>query len=101
MKRVDASSLNPNFYRNLGLAQRARKLVFGEVLLKSVKQCRCVVVSADISARSFEKIKKKCQFYDIDLIVNCHHDLMNQAVGKFNAMVIGVLDEQIKNLLMK
>lgn len=101
MTTYNVNCLSNNFYSNIGLAQRARALLFGEILLNNLSKCYCVLISKDASKKTFDTLMKKCAYYQIDVIIDCDHNLLNQAVGKANIMAVGVKVESFKKLLLK
>ena len=88
----------------LGLAERARKILFGsdtvEKALQS-KKAKMVIVSSDSSTNTIDKFKKKCFYYNIPLILNFNSSEISQAVGKQNCKVIAICDQGFSKSLEK
>lgn len=87
----------------LGLAQRAKKLCFGEIAMRSIssQQAKLIILSEDIGENSKNKYYNKCHYYQID-IITLSSDTIKFALGKSNIKSIAVLDkgfaEKLKSL---
>lgn len=69
----------------LGLATRAGKLITGEELVvKAVQrnEAKLVIVASDCSENTREKLKNKCQYYQVPLEIAFTKDEISQAIGK-------------------
>ncbi|MFV8827190.1 YlxQ family RNA-binding protein [Alkalihalobacterium sp. APHAB7] len=80
----------------LGLAARARKIVSGEELvIKEVrkKQVYLVIVSTDASEATEKKLNDKCSFYNTPIRMTGTRELLGQAIGKRERVVLGVIDQ--------
>ncbi|WP_078430735.1 YlxQ family RNA-binding protein [Alkalihalobacterium alkalinitrilicum] len=80
----------------LGLAARARKVVSGEeIVLKEVrkKQVQLVIVSTDASTATAKKMNDKCTYYNTPIRVTGTREVLGQAIGKRERVVLGVIDQ--------
>lgn len=78
----------------LGLAARARKIVSGDVLLKSIRQnkVKFVLIGEDASDNTKKKYTDKCAYYHIDCLICGSIEDISLAIGKNNRVAIGILD---------
>ncbi len=79
----------------LGLAQRARRLCYGETVIESIrsKKVYLVLVAADASEKTRKKITDKGRSYQVPVCVAGTVAELSAAVGQSNRVCIGVLDE--------
>ncbi|WP_209122347.1 YlxQ family RNA-binding protein [Alkalihalobacillus sp. BA299] len=87
----------------LGLAARARKIVSGEELvIKEIRkrQVQLVIVSTDASEGTTKKVNDKCNFYNTPIRVTGTRDVLGQAIGKRERVVLGVIDQGFANKLI-
>jgi ribosomal protein L7Ae-like RNA K-turn-binding protein len=79
----------------LGLASRARKVVSGEPVLKSIrlKQAQLVILAKDASENTKKKYRDKCDFYERELIEFSDIDTISKAIGMSNRVCIAIVDE--------
>ncbi|HLU21863.1 YlxQ family RNA-binding protein [Lederbergia graminis] len=80
----------------LGLANRARKIISGEELVvKEIKsnKAKLVLISKDASINTTKKIQDKCTFYKIPFRFVQSRNQLGHAIGKFERVVVAVLDE--------
>ncbi len=82
-------------YQTLGIASRARKLVSGESLMKSIrnKKVYLVLVSDDASLRTKKMYQDKCTYYHIPMMIFGQRQALNEAIGKTNVVAVGLDDE--------
>ncbi|MDQ0253671.1 ribosomal protein L7Ae-like RNA K-turn-binding protein [Evansella vedderi] len=90
----------------LGLAYRARKVVTGEELVvKAIqkKKVFLVIVSEDASDNTKKKLKDKCTYYHVPLVIKGERRLIGSAIGKAERVVVGIEDpgfaKKIKTLI--
>lgn len=78
----------------LGLASRARKIVYGDSALKELRAHRVylMIMSDDTGANTRKKIMDKCAYYKVALVY-MDGDTMNQSIGTQNRKYIAVIDE--------
>ena len=78
----------------LGLAQRAKKLCFGETAMRAVssKQAKLVILSSDTGENTKSKFYNKCHYYEIEVLEMDANDI-KFALGKSNIKSIAVLDK--------
>jgi len=88
----------------LGLAMRARKLILGtEIVSNSIAkgEVKLVLVSSSASNNTKKLVANKSKHYDVPLI-ELDDLILNQAIGKVNIKVVGVIDSGFaKSLLSK
>lgn len=70
----------------LGLAMRARKVVMGDAVLKSIQngQACLVILADDCGENQRKKICDKCAFYDVPLMRVESGSMIDAAVGEYN-----------------
>ena len=86
----------------LGLIYRAKKLVLGEDVLNSLKDCKLLIIASDTSEKNRERYLKKCDYYRLVHIDDFTSEELSTALGKNNIKLIGVTDEGFaKSLLSK
>lgn len=87
---------NDNFYKLLGLANRARKIITGEEMVINEirkKRAKLVILSNDASTSTKKKIQDKCNFYEVDFVEAGDREKLGQAIGKEQRVALAVLDE--------
>lgn len=79
----------------LGLASKARKVLTGDTLLKSIKQKKIelVLIAEDASDNSKKKFIDKCNYYDIPCYIFSDVDKLSSAIGKDNRVCVGISDK--------
>ncbi len=88
----------------LGIAKRSGNLTAGTdsvVKILASKKIRIIILAADASAGTKDKIIKKAYFYQIPVIELFSSLEISQAVGKSNVMVMAITDEGLCNALKK
>lgn len=80
----------------IGLCQRARKLVSGEMFclekIKS-KEAKLVFLASDAGVNTQKRVRDKSSFYEIPLIDDLSTDDLSKAIGKNNRKVIAIIDK--------
>lgn len=82
------------FLNLLGLATKAGKLVSGdETTVNAVRKqsVNLVIVAIDASEATIKKMRDKCSYYKIPILVTCTKAELSHAIGKSRA-IIGVSD---------
>ena len=82
--------------KTLGLIYRAKMLITGEELVvKGIqkKNIHFVLLSEDASDNTKKKIINKCNFYEIPYAVIGSRELLGNAIGKAERVVIGIADK--------
>ncbi|MDR0832466.1 MAG: ribosomal L7Ae/L30e/S12e/Gadd45 family protein [Bacillales bacterium] len=76
----------------LGLLAKAGEIVYGEVLLNSIKSKKVyLVISAlDTGKSNKKKYQDKSKFYEIDFYEYSTKEHLSKAVGKENCSVLGL-----------
>ncbi|MET3682178.1 ribosomal protein L7Ae-like RNA K-turn-binding protein [Alkalibacillus flavidus] len=80
----------------LGLANRARKLVFGEEnIVESIRQqqAKLVLIAQDASDNTTKKLTDKCQSYHVPYAIVTDRQTLSQAIGKDGRVAIAVTDQ--------
>lgn len=79
----------------LGLARRARKLVSGDTLLKSIqnKSAKLVIIADDASENTKKKYIDKCTFYHVPYVMVESVANLSQAIGEYNKVAVAITDE--------
>ena len=80
----------------LGLCQRARKLVSGELFslekIKS-KEAKLVFLASDAGVNTQKRVRDKASFYEIPIFDELSTDELSKAIGKSNRKVVAVIDK--------
>ena len=79
----------------LGICACARKISYGETLLKDIKSKKVyfVVVAGDASDNSKKKIIDKCTFYKCEYVVCLNKESITKSIGRIDLVsAIGVKD---------
>lgn len=91
--------MSNNFLNLLGLANRARKLVTGELLIDKIKRQEVflVLIAEDASENIKKKLMDKCIFYHVSYLVIGTRTSLSKAIGKTNRVALGITDEGFAN----
>ncbi|MFB4158742.1 YlxQ family RNA-binding protein [Geomicrobium sp. JSM 1781026] len=84
------------FYKFLGLAMRAGKVVSGEeTVLKTVRDQRAklVLISSDASSNTNKMFHAKCHSYNVPIQTAGTREHLGRAIGKHERVVLGITDE--------
>lgn len=79
----------------LGLCSCAKKISYGETLLKDIKNKNVylVVIANDSSDNSKKKIIDKCKFYKCEYLMFSSKECISKAIGRFDLVSsIGIKD---------
>ena len=84
---------------NLGLAYKAKKVIWGEkAVLSQMKDIKLIVLAKEAGPNIVNKINKKAFYYQIPI----HHSLtladIKKAIGK-DTVCIGITDEGFKEMM--
>ena len=84
---------------NLGLAFKAKKVIWGEkAVLSNMKEIKLIILASDAGDNITSKIQKKAHFYELTILVSFSSDEIEKAIGK-RTLCLGVTDEGFKELL--
>jgi len=92
------------FYRMLGLAARAGKVVHGEGgAVDSIrnKKAKLIIVSEDASDNTKKKFANSCEYYHVPQLTVGDRYENGHATGKSFAVVMAVCDEGFAKVLME
>lgn len=78
----------------LGLAQRSRKLKYGDEVIRSIQQKKAylVIITVQCGNNMRKKLIDKCTFYQIPYVFT-EESVLNQATGTWNRKAVAVLDQ--------
>lgn len=79
----------------LGLCACARKISYGETLLKEIKNKKVyyVVVASDASDNSKKRVIDKCNFYKCEYSVALSKESISKAIGRIDLVsAVGIKD---------
>lgn len=79
----------------LSLAAKARLIITGEEFcVDAIRKgtAKLVFLASDAGKNTYKKILDKCKFYNVDVCVSYTSDELSSAIGKYNRMVIAILD---------
>ena len=87
---------------NLGLANKAGKVVCGDDLLKALKsnQVYLLFIATDASEKTKERFTKSAQFKQIPVINDYSCVELSTAIGKVNRMVLGITEQGFLKILI-
>jgi len=88
----------------LGLASRARKIVYGaDSTLIEIKKnkVKLVIIAEDASERTKNKFAESAKNYDVPVILCGTIDDLSKAIGKQNKAIIGVKENNIATEIEK
>jgi len=87
----------------LGLARRAGKILYGEEILNQFREGKIQIVflASDISAKSRERILKKCSYYQTPFIDTFTTEELSGAVGKRNVRSLALTDRGFAENVLK
>ena len=98
--RKSKELLMDNVLQTLGLAYRAKKIIFGEEVLENINDVKLLIIASDSSYKTKERYLKKCSYYKIDYIDKFNSGEISNALGKDNIKIVGVIDEGFKKSLL-
>ena len=83
-----------NFLNLLGLANRAHKIVTGEILIKKIRnnEINLVIIASDASDNTKKRFIDKCTSYDVEYILASNRKELSNAIGKNNRVALGIQD---------
>lgn len=84
----------------LGLIYKAKKLIFGEEVLNRIDEIKLMIIANDISEKQRIRFEKKCHYYQIDVLSIFSSEQLQNALGKKNVKVIGIIDQGFKKSLL-
>ena len=93
-----------DFLNTLGLANRARKVITGEILINKMRsnQVYFVIIASDASENTKKKLTDKCTSYSVEYVITSNISELSKAIGKNNRVALGITDNGFaKNLKEK
>lgn len=87
----------------LGLAMKANKIVAGtDQILNGLTshELKMVFLANDVSENTFDKINRKCYFYQIPICVKFTAQELSHAIGKSGRKIIGITDNNFYQAIM-
>ena len=85
----------------LGLAYKAKKVVFGDDILDNFNKVKLLIIASNISDKSRIRFLNKCEYYNVDYIDEFSSEEISKALGKANIKTVGIIDEGFKKPLLK
>lgn len=78
----------------LSLAQRAGKIVTGEIIEKVVSngEAFLVIIAEDAGVNTKKKYVNKCEHYAIEYIMFSNKEELSNCIGKYNRSVFAITD---------
>jgi len=95
---------NEKFYRMLGLATRAGKVVCGEGRVSDgirSGKAKLVIVAKDASENTMKKFCNSCEYYSVPQIITDDRFALGEATGKGFAVVMAVCDESFAKVILE
>ena len=77
----------------LGLANRAKKVLFGETVLERIREVKLMFIASDASEKTKERFRRKCEYYSIIRLEDYSSEEISNALGKRIVMIAGICDE--------
>lgn len=90
------------FFTNIGLAQRAGKLVSGDdTVLDTIRsgKAKLVILATDASDNTAKKYRDKCASYHVSLMEYGTREELGASVGKAERVIMAITDEGFAKLL--
>lgn len=102
MRSSCIDSIKIRFIQTLGLAQRAGKVVTGDVFWEAFSkgQVKLVLLATDASPRRQREVIQKAESKDIFCLKLFTSHEISQAIGKANRVVIGITDQGFAERLL-
>lgn len=87
--------LNKQASSLLGLANRARQVASGEMVIEAIrnKQAYLVLFASDASDYTKKRIQDKARFYGVEAIEVEDSSLISMAIGKSGRVSVAILNE--------
>ena len=85
----------------IGLAARARKIVFGTDACVEKKNIKLTIVAEDASERTIKNIQSKCTENNIPFYTILTIEKISKSIGNNNKAVIGITDNNIAKEIIK
>lgn len=95
---------NDKFYRMLGLAKRAGKVVSGEGgVSDNIRngKAKLVIVAEDASENTKKKFRNSCDYYSVFYLECDDRFKAGQSIGKSFAVVLAVCDKNFADILIE
>lgn len=96
--------MKQEFYRFLGLATRANRVVSGEdTVIRGIKTKRfhLVLISDDASTNTNKRFNDKCRHYHIPIRQAGTREALGEAIGKRERVVIGITDKGFSEKMIR
>ena len=85
---------------NLGLAFKAKKVIWGEkAVLSNMKDIKLIILARDAGENITAKIHKKVHFYQLPILTTLSSSEIEKAIGK-KTICLGITDEGFKEMMM-
>lgn len=88
----------------VGLAARAREVVSGEdFCFRAIRQgrARVVLLARDAGANGAKKVRDKCLFYNVPLVIALDRDQLGKAIGKASRTVVAITSAAFADMIMR
>lgn len=88
----------------IGLAYRAHKIILGgDTIVEALKNnlVSLVVMDKALTTDAARQIKNKCDYHNIDLVLDFSTEEISKAIGKTDVGVIGLTDTGFSKAIMK
>ena len=93
--------MNSEILKDLGIAYRAKKVLFANDVLKNMKDIKLVFQANDSSDKSKLRVDKKCYFYKVPIIRDFSSEELSKALGKYNLKLLGIVDDGIVKTILE
>ena len=82
-------------YQLIGMAARARKIAVGSIAIEAIRsrKAKLAILSEDASDRTKKQVTNKCDFYGVNLVYADSREMLSNAIGKSNIVLVAILDE--------
>ncbi|MCY0876367.1 MAG: ribosomal L7Ae/L30e/S12e/Gadd45 family protein [Firmicutes bacterium] len=93
-----------NLLSAVGLAARAREVVSGEdFCFRAIRQgrARVVLLASDAGANGAKKVRDKCAFYHVPLVVTLNRDDLGRAIGKPSRTVVAITSAAFADMVLQ
>ncbi|WP_368486803.1 L7Ae/L30e/S12e/Gadd45 family ribosomal protein [Spiroplasma sp. DGKH1] len=95
--------MESQIYSLLGLSQKARKIITGQLLITAIKAQKVflVITTGQIGTSQEKMFNQKCYYYKIPYFNRLDTEALSTAIGKQNCKAIGISDQQLATRIIE
>lgn len=85
---------------NLGLAYKAKKVIWGEkAVLSNMKDIKLIILASDAGDNITSKLTKKAYYYKLPILTLLSSEDIERAIGK-KTICVGITDKGFTEIMM-